>query len=494
MRIAVASIAQETSSFTSLRTTLDDFQQKGYYEGEEALVKAQGVGALGGFLSVAETEKDVTLLPIISSYAGAGGPIAADTLAYFQRKLVAGLQAALPLDGVFLFLHGGSAAEGEPDPEGALLEATRQVVGPQVPIVVGMDHHASITRRTMANLDGLVAHRTQPHDPFDTGQRAGKILFALLRGAYRPAIAWQRIPLITHQEQFLTTVPGPMKEWFDLARQYETIPGVVAISNFPMQPWLDVPEGGWATVVITAGDMALARRLCADLANKAWSLRERFLQLDSVSPAEAIRRAVAAERGLVVLSDTGDSVFGGAAGASTVLLREMLRQQITCTALVPMFDPESARQLTQAGVGAHVTLDLGAKADTAFYAPVRVSGRVAALGSGRITAKVGSNESFDMGQTALLEIGSIKVVVSEYRGIGGNHPVVYRRFGIEPAEAKIVVLKTASNFQYYAPMTSEVIRADTPGPTMSHIKHFNWQYLARPIYPLENLVEWRVEA
>jgi microcystin degradation protein MlrC len=81
--------------------------------------------------------------------------------------------------------------------------------------------------------------------------------------------------------------------------------------------------------------------------------------------------------------------------------------------------------------------------------------------------------------------------VSEFRGVGGNHPVVYRRFGIEPAEAKMVVLKTASNFQYYADLTSQVIRADTPGLTMSHLEQLPWRNLPRPIYPLDDLPDWR---
>ena len=39
--------------------------------------------------------------------------------------------------------------------------------------------------------------------------------------------------------------------------------------------------------------------------------------------------------------------------------------------------------------------------------------------------------SFDMGRTALLNSGSIQIVVSEHVGVGGNHPIVYRRFGID---------------------------------------------------------------
>jgi microcystin degradation protein MlrC len=98
-----------------------------------------------------------------------------------------------------------------------------------------------------------------------------------------------------------------------------------------------------------------------------------------------------------------------------------------------------------------------------------------------------------MGRAVLLETGSIHLVVSEERGVGGNHPIVYRHFGLEPAEAKMVVLKTASNWQYYQEMISEVIRVDTPGMTMSHLEQFNWVQLPRPIWPLDALPEWQAK-
>jgi microcystin degradation protein MlrC len=252
-----------------------------------------------------------------------------------------------------------------------------------------------------------------------------------------------------------------------------------------------VPEGGWAAVVITAGDLTLAQRLAAELANKAWELRESFLAMDSVTPEDAVRRAEKAETGLVVLSDTGDSVFGGATGDSTCLLAEMLRQQITSTALVPMVDPEVVEHAIQAGVGSQVTVEVGGKLDNVFSKPVQVTGRVAGIGGGRLQAEVIGLESFDMGRAVLLEVGPIKLVVSAQRGVGGNHPIVYRHLGIEPAEAKMVVLKTASNFQYYASMMSQLVRADTPGMTQSHLEQFHWARLPRPIYPLDDLPEWK---
>ncbi len=253
MRIAIASFGQETSSFSPALTTLDTFRQYGLYEGQEVLRHCRGVPAVGGFLEVVDETIDWEPVPIIHGWAGAHGPLTPDTLAFFHDKTVSGLQSAGKIDVLYFALHGAGEAQNEPDTEGHLIEAARAVVGPDVPIVISLDHHANLTERMMRNCDALVAHRTQPHDQPDTGRLAGEMLVDIVRGNVVPTMAYRKIPLITHQEQFLTS-RGPMKEWFDLACNIETRDGVVSASNFPMQPWLDVPEGGWATAVVTNGD------------------------------------------------------------------------------------------------------------------------------------------------------------------------------------------------------------------------------------------------
>jgi microcystin degradation protein MlrC len=50
----------------------------------------------------------------------------------------------------------------------------------------------------------------------------------------------------------------------------------------------------------------------------------------------------------------------------------------------------------------------------------------------------------------------------------------------------MAVLKTASNFQFFKPITSELIRVDTRGPGQSDVVGLPWQRLPRPIYPLED--------
>ena len=490
MRIAIAHIGQETGSFTPTPTTIDTFRSFGLYEGQEILDKMHNVGPVGGFLAAAAEEGiDYTPLPVVQAWGGAHGALTAETLLFLEEKLVTGLQRVLPVDGFFFSQHGAAAADNDPDVEGYLLAAARRVLGPDVPIVCPLDHHGNVTQRMMELMTGMVAHRTQPHLPFETGKLAAHQLFAILRGDIKPTVAWRKIPMLAHQEQFLTS-GGPMKVWFDRAREYEAMPGVVSVSPFPMQPWLDVPEGGWATVVITNNDQALADRLADEHARMVWEMRDQFWVYESIPVAQAVEQAVAAERGVVLLSDTGDSVFGGAPGDSTHILRELLRQQVSQTALVPIVDAEVVEQAINAGIGSTISAQLGGKLATAFHQPVPVTARVAAIGGGRIEAEVVGMESFNMGRAVLLEAGAIRIVVSEHEGIGGNHPIVYRHFGIEPATAKMVVMKTASNFQYYADMTATIIRVDTLGPTMSHLEQFPWQAVPRPIYPLDPDVQF----
>ena len=72
-----------------------------------------------------------------------------------------------------------------------------------------------------------------------------------------------------------------------------------------------------------------------------------------------------------------------------------------------------------------------------------------------------------------------------------NQPILYTHLGIDVDQAKMVVVKTASNFQFFAPWRRELIRVDSPGMTQSDLRAFTWQYLPRPIYPLDDLPVWK---
>lgn len=490
MRIAIAEIAQETDSFSPMVADLRDFEAFGLYFGDDILERMRNVGPLGGLLQVAaEQEESVEWVPIVRAWAGAGGTITAETLDFLTDRLIAGLKASLPIDAIFLALHGAAASEKEDDVEGHVLRAVRDCLGDRIPVIVTLDHHANITRRMVQCADVLIGHETQPHDTVATGRKTARVLFGMLKGKIHPTMAWRKIPMITPQDQFLTS-QGPMKEWFDQAREMERRPGVIDVSPYPMQPWLDVAEGGWAVVVHTENNQELAESLAAESARKAWSLRDQFWVSGRVAPADAVRQAVAAESGLIILSDTGDSVYGGAPGDSTCILRELLKQEVPCIALVPMVDVDAVDAAQSAGVGAQLTVDLGGKVDHVFSQPVRVTGRVAAVSRG-VTLELPDRGACDLGRTALLEVGQVRIVVLDQRSFAINHPSLYTHLGLEIGDARMVVLKTASNFQFFSRWRQGLIRVDSPGMTQSDLTAFQWKRVPRPMYPLDKLGDWQ---
>lgn len=492
MRIAVAEVAQETDSFSPLRAGVSEFESYGLYRGAEIVERMRGAGPLGGLLDVvSEQRQPVELVPLLRAWGGAGGAILDDVFSQFRQELIDRLRSAGAVDAVYLALHGAAASESEDDVEGVLLQDVRQLVGENVPIVVPLDHHANITARMVQNADLLVGHETQPHDPPATGRKAARLMFRLLADEIAPLRAWQKIPMITPQDQFLTAA-GPMKTWFDRAREFELQPGVLDVSPYPMQPWLDVAEGGWAVVVHTDGQPDLARQVAAEMANLAWSLRREFWRSERVAPADAVAQAVAAREGLVILSDTGDSVYGGAPGDNTVLLNELVKQNVACLSLVPVVDAQAVAAAMAAGVAAPITLAVGGRHDHRFSQPLTLTGRVAAVSEG-VTAEIPERGVCRLGRTALVECGAIRVVLLDRRSFAVNHPLLYTHLGIDVAQAKLVVVKTASNFQFFAPWRKQLIRVDTPGTTQSNLAAFDWRRLPRPIDPFDELTDWKAQ-
>jgi len=411
VRIGLALLGQETNTFNPTPTTYQDFEAFGILGGRPMLEELAGLGPVGGSIAAVETLADefpssnVELVPLMRAWSTAGGRISADAHRALGDRLDAALAAAGPLDGLALHLHGACAAEDEDDVDGALVERCRARLGPAIPIVSALDHHANVTARMMHGCTAVVGHRTQPHDPFETGMLATRLLVDVVAGRLAPTMAWRKVPLISHQEQFLTS-EGPMKTWFDRARRLEhDYPGI-SVSTFPMQPWLDVAEAGWSAIAVTDGDRALADRIVGELAALAWELRDAF-QVTTASPVvEAVRHADRDFSGLVVLSDTGDSVLGGSAGDSTVLLGAMLDLPIEHRALIPLVDPVAVASLHGRAEGDVVDISVGG-AISGMFAPRAVRARIVRLAGGRVEVNDHSQRFVDMGRVAIVEHGPI---------------------------------------------------------------------------------------
>jgi microcystin degradation protein MlrC len=490
MRIGLIQVMQETCSFNPTPTTLGDFEAFGIHRGSDMLERSDGAGPISGYLEgVARSGVDVETIPIVRGTAQSGGRLERRALDEFDTIIRDGLSDVGALDGVVMLLHGAASADGVDDVEGHLLATVRSVVGADLPIAVMLDHHANVTTAMVEQADVMVGFRTQPHDQLETARDLTLHAIRLFSGAIRPTTGFRKLRMLTHQEQYLTA-RGPMKVLFDRAREMEQLTGVVAASPFPMQCWLDADEAGWAMVVVTDADQALADQLADELAELAWSMRDEFQVTESVEVDEAVLMAARRASGTLLLSDTGDSVLGGSGGDSTVILEALLRLTPDVPALVPMIDAVAAQELAAAGVGATVDISLGGRS-TPLFTPIRVHGRVRAIGDGDVDPTGLPQGRIDMGHTIALEIGAVVVLVTEKPGAAAIHPDVYRHVGVEPAEARMIVMKTASNFQYMRAITDEFVRVATPGPTQSDLASLPWARAPRPIFPLDPTPSWR---
>jgi microcystin degradation protein MlrC len=104
------------------------------------------------------------------------------------------------------------------------------------------------------------------------------------------------------------------------------------------------------------------------------------------------------------------------------------------------------------------------------------------------------NEPFvEAGNTVCLAIDNVRLVLHE-RPIMGPQPSLFRKVGIEPYQAKIVMLKTGVGYKVTYGLAKAVFRADCPGATSYNLSNYAYTRAPRPLYPLERDMDWESEA
>jgi microcystin degradation protein MlrC len=483
MKIAIADIGHEANTFNSTKRTMEDFRRVGFYQDQD-IMDISNAGELGGciegFIKILK-DTGTQIVPLIRLRTATGGVVTHETLMKIGEYLVTPLNNALPLDGVLLSLHGAMVSEELVDAEGYLIEKTREIVGPEIPIVVTFDLHAYVTDRKLENTTAIVGFHAYPHtDQIQTGKRAAKLLLKIISEDISPELGFVTLPMIAPPEK-TNTVEGPFKEKiFKLIHASEKDENIISSSLFTAQPWMDIRELGWF-VVLYGYDKKTADKWAKRIARECW-IRKKEFDTERTPVEEAISQAASYKGNPVVISDTSDS--SGAGGDSTILLREMLRQKIECKALVTVVDPEAVKKCVLAGVGKNVRLQLGGNIDTIFSKPLEVEGKIRTLFDGNYQYNLWG-QGRASGLNAVLQIGSIMVVITEFPSPGA-HPVTYRSVGLEPKNAQIVVTKSPLNFRaHYGPFASNIIIPEADGLATPDFKKLHYKNIPRPFYPFD---------
>ena len=482
-RIAVGGFLHETNTFAPTKATYDDFVHGGGWpamaQGDDVLKTMRNINVgLAGFVEQAETQ-GWDVVPTISCGASPSAHVTGDAYERIVKVMVEGIKAAGPLDAVYLDLHGAMVTEHLDDGEGEILARVRKVIGKDVPLVASLDLHANVTPQMVEHADALIAYRTYPHvDMADTGRAAAKHLALLLRTKQRLAKAFRQLPFLI-PISWQCTNDQPTKGIYRklAALQSEAVP---TLSFAPGFPAADFPDCG-PSVFAYGRTQADADAAADNIANLIIG-HENDFDGRIYTPDEGVRYAMelaTRARKPIIIADTQDNPGAGGDSDTTGMLRALVRNNAKRAAIGVIYDPQSAKAAHAAGVGATVTLALGGKSGIPGDAPYKETFIVEKLSDGQFIAPgpYYGGRDMDMGPSAALRIGDVRVVVSSHKAQLADQSM-YRYVGIEPTEQAILVNKSSVHFRAdFEPIAEKLIICAAPGAMPADTAALPWTRL-----------------
>ncbi len=486
MKIAIAGLGHETNTYCRGLTQQRDFQ---WLRGERVLLERTIETSLGGAIRTCDA-LGIEVAPIFICYAQPSGVIARDAYDGFKDEILRGIRDALPLDGVFLALHGAGVVEGIQDLEGDLCAAVRAIIGEAVPLVAGFDLHGNVTQAMADVLDGAFACHQYPHiDSHLRAEEAIRLIVRMHAEGFRPVLHVERVPMLLPGT---TTFEGIGARTLARMLAAEAEPGVIDVSWFHGFPYTDVAHIGTCVVVTTEADGEQARRVAKRLARSIWDERELFrphgLTVDE-AVAEALRKAdelhAVGRIAPVVINETSDNCGGGAPGDGTHLLRAMLAAKLEAACFGFIVDADVAAQAHAAGCGATIEIVLGGKYDNLHGAPIEARAYVKSLSDGRLLMQAVAKGSINhLGKMARLVVQGIDVIVASRRSQTMD-PEPFLALGIDVNRYRVVALKSSNHFRAgFKDIAGAIVTADPPGLTTNHIDIFPRHHAKGPLWPL----------
>ena len=481
-RIAVGGFHHETNCFVPVHTDFDYFatvsDRPPLSRGDEVLRNLPNRAfAMSGF--IADMAGKHELVPLVWASGGAGGYVTSDAFERIVGELVGRLSLAMPVDAVYLDLHGAMCSVDFADGEGELLRRVRAAVGREVPVVISLDYHTNLTPAMAALTDGMALYYTYPHvDRPQTGSRAARILGTILERGRPTARAFRKLPFLIPLN-FQCTLVEPSKGIVAKSGAGEggDVLDLCYGAGFPPSDLHDCGPG-----IIAHGYSQAAVDAAADsLTNYVTGMEQSFAQ-PLLDPDEAVRQAIAigatATRP-VVIADTQDNPGCGGTGDTTGMLEALVRNRAEKAALCVLTDAKAAAAAHVAGEGADITIDLGGGTPLPGVQPFRGTFRVTRLSDGRFVCTgpcVGGREA-KLGPTALLTLGGVSIVVASKR-MQAYDLEIFRHIGVEPTAQKILVVKSTCHFRAdFEPIAERVLVAVAPGAHLVDARKYPYKHL-----------------
>ena len=498
-RVAILGLMLESNRFAPVITE-EDYLSRVYLAGDEILEDLYSSDSklpteIRGFAAEMDARGDWQPVPILVGLVEAGGPLDHEFFTICLNEMRQRLQAALPLDAVYISNHGAMITTVNADPDGEIFAMVREIVGADVPVVATLDLHGNVSERMVDAADAIIAYQTNPHvDMLARGADAAAILHEMFAGM-RPDVAFMRLPL-TPPTVTLLTEAGPYAEVIAYGQSLvdADIANVSVLGGFA---YSDTPKNGMAIIVTARRANGAAKRVAGQIARMAWGEHQRFVpRLTSLQDAVARVLDVGRKPELpaVILADVADNPGGGGNGNTMWILEALHAAGATGVIAGIINDPVLAREAAEAGEGGHFIAVFNRTQPDEFSRRFMVAARVVRLRDGDCVGRRGfyAGRRMNLGPSALLDIGGIQVVVVSIRTQCAD-PVFLEMMGLDIGAARAVVVKSRGHFragfnEFFGP--DQVIEVDAPGLTSPILSRFDFKSLPRPVFPVDMQVEW----
>ena len=489
MRLFTASLATESNSFSPIPTTRRDFEECVYFRPGEhpdrptlctaPLVVARQRAAQEGF----------ELVEGSCFWAEPSSPVRQTDWESMRDEILGQLEAALPVDGVLLGLHGAMLARDCDDCEGELIERVRALAGPRAVIGVEFDPHCHLTEKRVRNADVIILFKEYPHTDFvERAEELVTLVTRTIRGEIRPVMSLYDCRM----DDLFPTSREPGRSFVNRMQSLEGKDGVLSVSLAHGFTQGDVPDQGARVLVVTDNAKAKGDALAIELGEavraKRGTWRPPALGLDA-----AIDAAYAVP-GPVVVADPSDNAGGGAASDNTNVLRRLLERGCGDAAIGPFWDPLAVAICHGAGCGARLELRFGGKASATSGQPIDAAVEVIGLAAAGWQSFGSARVSYGDGAGIRIATagGAVEVSLISHRtqALGLE---IFTDLGIELATKRYIGVKSTNHFHAaYAPIATEVLYCDGGGPSALDTTKYPYRKITRPMWPHDPLPPGRL--
>ncbi len=469
-RIAVAGFRHETNTFAPAKASMADFEQ-GYSwppltRGPEVVKEVRGYNlALAGFIQAAEAAGH-EIVPLLWASASPSSYVEERAYERIAGMLQDALWAVVPVDAVYLSLHGAMVTEHLEDAESDTIKRCRDILKPdgwKIPVVATLDYHANISPAMVGRASALLSYRTYPHeDMAETGAHMLRWLERMLAGEHLTERVFRQLPFL-FPLVWGCTYHDPAKRIVDMIPALEEKHDVLLTfaGGFPAA---DIYDCG-PSIVAYGAYRSACRAAVDELADAVLAARPEFTGgLLSIDAAVARAEAHAGQEPLVI-ADVQDNPGAGGTADTMGLVRALVAADLPGTVCGMIFDPHVATLAARAGEGAVISAALGAKHGLSGDEPLVAAFIVEKIAEPPVLCDgpLYSGAKMDLDPLVLLRHGNVRILVAG-RKVQAADLAFFRAVGLEPSDQRILALKSSVHFRgAFEPIASEVLLCAAPG-------------------------------